>query len=83
VAVVEAASFVSGFSPVPEFRVSDQAIYHAEDSSPTDITGGTPSPAVPVKSLWQTDALALKMDLWAAYGLRAGGHAQWLSPTSW
>jgi hypothetical protein len=79
VAVVESASFVSGFSPVPEFRVSDQAIYHAEDTAPADpIMSGTP-----VKSLWQTDALALKMDLWAAYGLRAAGHAQFTSPVTW
>jgi hypothetical protein len=79
VAVVEAASFVSGFSPVPEFRVSDQAIYQAEDTAPADpIMSGTP-----VKSLFQIDAIALKMDLFAAYGLRAAGHAQFVTPVSW
>src|SRR6516164_5468347 len=79
VAVVESASFVSGFSPTPEFNVSNQAIYQAEDTSPADpIMSGTP-----VKSLWQIDALALKMDLFAAYGLRAAGHAQFVSPVSW
>ena len=83
VVVVEAASFVSGFSSTPEFRVSNQAIYHAEDTAPTDITGGSPSPAVPVRSLFQTDSLALKMDLWAAWGLRASGHAQFLTGATW
>jgi hypothetical protein len=79
VAVVESASFVSGFSPVPEFNVSNQAIYQAEDTSPADpIMSGTP-----VKSLWQIDALALKMDLRAAYGLRAVGHAQYVTPVTW
>ena len=79
VAVVESASFVSRFSLVPEFSVSNQAIYHAEDTAPADpIMSGTP-----VKSLFQTDAIALKMDLWAAYGLRAAGHAQFVSPVSW
>jgi hypothetical protein len=79
VAVVESASFVSGFSPTPEFRVSEQAIYHADDSAPADpIMSGQP-----VRSLWQTDGIALKMDLFAAYGLRAVGHAQFVSSVTW
>jgi hypothetical protein len=83
VAVVETASFVSGFSPTPTFRVADQASYHAEDTSPQDITGGTPSPAVPVKSMFQTNSVALKMDFHAAWGLRAAGHAQYLTGATW
>jgi hypothetical protein len=83
VAVIEVASFVSAFSAVPEFRVADQASYHAEDTSPQDITGGTPSPAVPVKSLFQTNSVALKMDFFAAWGLRAAGHAQYLTGATW
>jgi hypothetical protein len=83
VAVVEAASFVSGFSPVPTFRVGHEASFHMEDSSPQDITGGTPSPAVPVKSMFQTNAVALKMDFFAAWGLRAAGHTQYLAGATW
>ena len=79
VAVIESASFVSGFSSTPEFRVGDQAAYHAEDTAPADpIMAGQP-----VKSLWQTHSIGLKMDLWAAWGLRAAGHAQWLSGATW
>jgi hypothetical protein len=78
VAVVEAASFVSGFSPVPEFRVSDQAIYHAEADTPGDVVASSPT-----RSLWQTDGTALKMDLFAAYRLRAAGHAQFVSGVTW
>jgi hypothetical protein len=83
VVVVEVASFVSGFSSTPEFRVSNQAIYHAEDTAPTDITGGSPSSASPVRSLYQTDALALKMNLWAAWGLRAANHTAWITGATW
>jgi hypothetical protein len=83
VAVVEVASFVSGFSAVPTFRVADQASYHAEDTSPQDITGGTPSPAVSVKSLFQTNSIGLKMDFHAAWGLRAAGHTQYLTGATW
>ena len=83
VVVLEVASFVSGFSPVPQFRVSNLATYHAEDTAPTNITGGTPSPAVPVRSMFQTDSIGLYMDLWAAWGLRASGHAQWVTGATW
>src|SRR5262249_9812926 len=79
VAVVESASFVSGFSPVPEFRASTQATYHAEDIAPADpIMAGQP-----VKSMFQTDSIALKMDVWASWGLRAAGHAQFLTGGTW
>ena len=79
VAVIESASFVSGFSSTPEFRVGDQAAYHAEDTAPADpIMAGQP-----VKSLWQTHSIGMKMDLFAAWGLRAAGHAQWLSGATW
>jgi hypothetical protein len=83
VAVVELASFVSRFSSVPEFRVGPDASIHFEDTSPQDITGGSPSPAVPVRSMFQTDSIALKMDMFASWGLRAAGHAQWIAATTW
>jgi hypothetical protein len=83
VAAVEVASFVSGFSSVPEFNVSKVGALHMEDTAPADITGGVPSPAVPVKSLWQTDGLALRTNLWASFGMRASGHAQWISAATW
>jgi len=83
VAVVEVASLVSGFGSTVEFNTSKVGTVHLEDTSPQDITGGTPSPAVPVKSLWQTDEIGLRSTLWAAWGLRAAGHAQFLTGATW
>jgi hypothetical protein len=83
IVALELASLVSGFSSVPEFRISRTAIYHAEDTAPTDITGGTPSPAVPVRSAFQTDSILLKMNVSAAWGLRAAGHAQFITGATW
>src|SRR5262249_46833566 len=60
VIMIEPSAFVSGFEPTPTFEVSAAALLHYEDTSPQDITGGTPSPAVPAKSLFQTDSLALR-----------------------
>ena len=82
-AVIEVASFVSGFGSTAEFSTSRIGAMHMEDAAPTDITGGTPSPAVPVKSLFQTDMIGLKTTLWASWGLRAAGHAQWLQGATW
>src|SRR5262249_10881916 len=80
---LEIASFVSGFPAAPTFRVSNVAAYHAEDTAPQQITGGPPSPAVPVRSLFQTDSIGLYMDVWGSWGFRAPGHAQWLSAVTW
>jgi hypothetical protein len=83
VGVVEISSFVSGFSSVAEFSTSRDTLLHMEDTTPTDITGGSPSPAVPVRSMFQIEGIALKTNLWGAWGLRAGGHAQWLKGCTW
>jgi hypothetical protein len=83
VALIEVASFVSGFGSTAEFSTSKVGTIHSEDTTATDITGGTPSPAVPVKSLFQTGAIGLKTALWASWGLRAAGHAQWIQGATW
>jgi len=38
---------------------------------------------VPVRSMFQLDSTALRMNLWAAYGMRAVGHVQWCSGVTW
>src|SRR5262249_23032973 len=83
VAVVEVASLVSGFGSTAKFTASPYSAIHLEDTSPQDITGGTPSPAVPVKSMFQIDAIALKTTPWGAGGRRAPGHAQWITGCMW
>jgi hypothetical protein len=79
IAAIEAASFVSGFSSVPEFRTGRDATLHFEDTSPADpIMGGTP-----VKSMFQLDAISLRMDVQVSFGLRAVGHAQFITGCTW
>jgi hypothetical protein len=78
VAAVEAASLVSGFGSTAEFSTTKVGALHFEDTSPTDISG-----AAPVKSLYQIDAIGLKTMLWAAWGLRAARHAQYLTGATW
>jgi len=71
VIMIEPSSFVSAFDAAPEFETVTAPLFHYEDTSPQDITGGTPSPAVPVRSLFQTDSIGLRMILKAAWGMRA------------
>jgi len=77
VIVVEVASFVSGFSSVADFSVSRAGMVHLEDTTPGDF------PAAPIKSLFQTDLIGLKMTLDAAWGMRAANHAAWLTGATW
>ena len=77
VVVVEVASFVSGFSSVADFSVSRAGMVHLEDTTPGDF------PAAPMKSLFQTDLIGLKMTLDAGWGMRAANHAAWLTGATW
>jgi hypothetical protein len=63
VIMVDAADFTMAGQEGPRMEISDQATLHMEDTTPLDIgTPGTPpTVAAPVKSMWQTDSLALRL----------------------
>jgi len=77
VVAIEASSLVVGFDSAPEFSVSKAGTLHMEDATPQHIHA-----ASPVRELWQTDALALKMTLAAAWAMRAP-HVAWIQNTTW
>jgi len=83
VIALDAADFVSVGDEAPRFEVSDQATLHLEDTTPSDITGGTPSPAVPVKSMFQTDSLALRLVWPLNWALRRTGMVSWVTGVTW
>lgn len=58
---LDAADFVSGEGPLV-IDAGKDATLHMEDTTPLPIVGGgaTPATASPVRSLWQTDSLALR-----------------------
>jgi HK97 family phage major capsid protein len=81
---VEGASIAASIADaVPEFSVSEGALLHYEDTTPQDITGGSPSPAVPVKSLFQTDAVSLKMILQNVSWAMRAPHIAWCQNVNW
>jgi hypothetical protein len=81
VAAIEPESLAFSISD-PEFAITNVAALHQEDTSPQNITGGSPSPAVPVKSMFQTEAFALRMVVWASWGMRAP-HVSFMDAVPW
>lgn len=83
--LVDAADFFSATGDEPRFEVSDQATLHMEDTSPAQIgTTGTPNVvAAPVRSMFQTDSIALRMILDMNWALRRSGVVAWTSSVTW
>jgi hypothetical protein len=83
IVAVEAPSFASGFSPIPEFSASIEAVLHEESAAPLPIVDGASTLAAPVRSLWQTDIVALRTLLRVAFAMRASGHVQLINSVTW
>jgi HK97 family phage major capsid protein/HK97 family phage prohead protease len=85
VLLVDAADFVVIEGGAPRFDVSDQATLHMEDTTPLAIgTTGTPTVvAAPVRSLYQTDSMALRMIYDLNWGMRRTGVVAWTTGVTW
>jgi HK97 family phage prohead protease len=85
VIAIDAGDFVSVSGDAPRFEISDQATLHMEDTAPTDITttGTPPVAAFPVKSMWQTDSLALRLILPVNWTIRRTGTVAWVAGVTW
>lgn len=78
---VDVNAFCSMFGPDPELRASKESVLHFEDSVPLQISspGAPPTVAAPSRSLFQTDSIALRAILKAAWALRVPGGASFIS----
>ena len=85
VALVDAADFFSATGDEPRFDVSDQATLHMEDTAPAAISvAGTPNAvAAPVRSMFQTDSIALRMVLDMNWTMRRGGMVAFVAGVTW
>jgi HK97 family phage major capsid protein/HK97 family phage prohead protease len=83
--LVDAADFFSATGDDPRFDISDQATLHMEDTTPLAIgTAGSPNTvAAPVRSLWQTDTVGLRMILDMNWAMRRTGAVAWTSSVTW
>jgi hypothetical protein len=85
VGAIDAADFVSVGAEAPRFEISDSAVIHEEDTAPLPITapGAPPTVAAPVRSLWQTDSLAIRLVLPLNWDIRRTGVVSWVQGVSW
>jgi HK97 family phage major capsid protein/HK97 family phage prohead protease len=85
VILLDAADFVSLSGDDPRFEVSDQATLHMEDTTPLAIgtPGAPPTVAAPVRSLFQTDTLGLRMILPMNWAMRRTGLVSWVTGVTW
>lgn len=78
------SDFATALGDAPEFDVSDQATIHMEDTTPAEIVSGTgPSTADPVRSLYQTATIGVRMLMDVSWLMRRPGMVQWVDGTSW
>jgi HK97 family phage major capsid protein/HK97 family phage prohead protease len=80
--LVDAADFITATGDTPNFSVSDQAVLHMEDTTPLALgTVATPNTvAAPIRSLWQTDTMAIRMIMDINWALRRTGVSVWMGP---
>jgi hypothetical protein len=82
---LDAADFITATGDVPNFSVSDQAVLHMEDTTPLAIgtVGTPPTVAAPVRSLWQTDSIGIRMIMDINWALRRTGVVALLTAPTW
>jgi HK97 family phage major capsid protein len=83
--LMDAADFVTATGDSPNFSVSDQAVLHMEDTSPAALSAvATPNTvAAPIRSLWQTDTIAIRMIMDLNWAKRRTGIFQWADTMVW
>ena len=70
----------------PRFAVSTEATLHEEDTTPLALGTGAQGSgvlAVPMRSLFQTDAVAIRMSLYVSWAMRRAGMVQAITTVSW
>lgn len=85
VIAVDAADFATATGDTPRFAVSTDATLHEEDTTPLAIgTVGAPATvAAPTRSLFQTDAVAIRMSLYVTWVMRRAGMVQTIASVTW
>jgi HK97 family phage prohead protease len=86
VIAVDAADFATATGDVPRFAVSTEATLHEEDTAPLALGTGTQGSgvlAVPMRSLFQTDAVAIRMSLYVSWVMRRASMVQTIASVTW
>ncbi len=73
---------VAGGNDPPKISVSTEAVVHFEQDAPLPISNAG-TVAAPVRSLYQTDAVAVKLLADLTWALRATGGVAWTQSVTW
>ena len=80
--LVDAAEMAIAFSG-PQFLGTDVASVHMEDTTPLPIVDGAGTAAAPVRSLYQTNSLGLRMTLETDWSATRDGAVVTLTAVNW
>jgi HK97 family phage prohead protease len=86
VIAVDAADFATALGDVPRFAVSTEATLHEEDTTPLALATGAQGSGVlatPMRSLFQTDAVAIRMSLYVSWVMRRASMVQTIAAVTW
>lgn len=85
VIAIDTADFVTGTGDAPMFEASDQATIHMESSpEPLSAVAGPPNTvAAPIRSMFQTNSVALKMTMDVTWAMRRAGMVQKIASVTW
>jgi HK97 family phage major capsid protein len=83
--LVDAADFASVSDDSPAFDVSEQATLHMEDTTPLPLasTGAPNTVAAPMRSLWQTDTVGIRMIQQMNWSMRRPGMVSSVNAIAW
>jgi hypothetical protein len=79
---IEPESFACCLGDV-QFDTAQGTTLHMEDTNPADIVPASGTPSFPVKSVFQTDLIALKMSLLGADWAMRAAHLSYMDSVQW
>jgi hypothetical protein len=82
VAAFAPAAITSGYRDAPVIETSKEAVYHEEAATPLPIVGSAGAIAAPVRSVFQTNGIAVRVRAHVAWAVATGG-AQWVQNINW
>lgn len=85
VIAIDAADFATATGDTPRFAVSNEATLHEEDTTPLALsaTGSPNTVAAPMRSLFQTDTIAIRMTIYVTWAMRRTGMVQTIASVGW
>jgi HK97 family phage major capsid protein len=86
VIAVDADWFATATGDAPRFAVSNEATLHEEDTNPLPLVTGAQGSGVvasPMRSLFQTDSIAIRLSLYVTWSMVRPGMVQVVNSVGW